>query len=65
MYFNICLIISYIATDTVGVNCNDMKTLLANGVSTIFTNGKWTLINGARTLPRNPTGCIIGNLCLW
>ena len=40
MYFNICLIISYIATDTVGVNCNDMKTLLANGVSTIFTNGK-------------------------
>ena len=32
--------------DVVTVNPNNIRTLLANGVSTFFTNGKPTFING-------------------
>ena len=40
--------------DTASINPNGTKTLLANGVSTFFINGKTTLVNGARKLSNPP-----------
>ena len=41
------------------VNPNGYKTLLANGLSTFFINGKLVFSNGPRGLPRNPPDCTI------
>ena len=38
---------------------NGIRTPLANAVSTFFKNGKPTLINGPRSLPRNLPDCTI------
>ena len=40
-------------------NPNGTKTLLANGLITLFINGSTVLSNGAKSLPRNPPDCII------
>ena len=37
------------------LNPNNVKTLLANGVSTSFINGMSTFINRPKNLPRNPS----------
>ena len=37
------------------VNPNGIKTILANGLSTLFIKGKPFFSNGPKSLPRNPT----------
>ena len=34
-------------------------TLLANGWDTLFINGKSTFVNGLRSVPKNPSDCIV------
>ena len=46
------------ASDAASVsNSNDIKTLLANGWSKFFNNGKSAFTNRPRSLPRNPLNC--------
>ena len=45
--------------DAAAVNPCGINTLLANGVGAFFISSKSTFINGPRSLPRNPTYCII------
>ena len=45
--------------DTVAVNCNGIKKLLANGVSRIFINNNLVCGNGTRLLPRDTPDCAI------
>ena len=40
-------------TDTAAVSCNGIKTILANDVSTFFTNGKAVVINGRMKLKKS------------
>ena len=47
------------AAAAAAVNPNGTKTLLANGLITIFINGKPLFSNGQRSLPRNPPDCAI------
>ena len=47
------------AADTVAVNPNGIKTLLANGLITFYIKGNPAFSNGPRSLPRNPPDCII------
>ena len=47
------------AADDVPVNLSDIKTLLANGLSTFSINGKPGLNNSSRGLQRNPPDCVI------
>ena len=42
-----------------------MKTLLANGLSTFFINGKPDFSNGPRSLPKNPPGCPISYIWVF
>ena len=53
-FFWIAAFVANIAVD----KPNGIKTLLANGVSTFFINGKPTVINGRKKL-RNPPSCLI------
>ena len=46
--------------DAAAVNLNGTKTLLANGVSTFFINGKPAVINGLRKLKNPPSWLVIG-----
>ena len=56
--FYICASIAAAAV----VNPNGIKTLLANGFSTFFIQGKAVFSNGPRSLPKNPPNCpILGN----
>ena len=41
------------------VNPNDIKILLANGLSTFFIKGKPVFNNGPRSIPKNPPNCTI------
>ena len=41
------------------VNTNDIKTLLANGLSTYPINGNSVFINGPECLPKDPPDCPI------
>ena len=41
------------------VNLNGIKKLLANDLITFFIKDKSLFINGVRSLPRNPSDCII------
>ena len=45
------------------VNPNDIKTLLANGLSTFFIKGNPVFSNGSKSLPKYPPDCPI--LCNW
>ena len=45
------------ATHAAAVNPNDIKTLLANGIITIFINVNPVFRNGAKILPKNPADC--------
>ena len=47
------------AADAAAVNPNGIKTLLTNGLITVFINGNPAFSNGPRSLPRNPPDCII------
>ena len=47
------------APDAAAVNPYGIKTLLADGLITYFTNGNPVFNNGPRSLPRNPPDCII------
>ena len=47
------------AADAAAVNPNGTKTLLANGLITLFIKGNPVLSNGPKSLPRNPPDCII------
>ena len=49
--------------DAAVVNFNSFKTLLANGLSTFFINGKPILNNAPKSLPKNPPDCT--TLCNW
>ena len=44
------------AVDAAAINPKDFKTLLTNGLSTFFINGKPVFSNGPRSLSRNPPG---------
>ena len=47
------------AADAAAVNPRGIKTLLANGLITLFSSGNPVYSNGPRSLPRNPPDCII------
>ena len=47
------------ATDAAAVNPNGTKTLLANGLITLFIRGYSVFGNGPKSLPRSPPDCII------
>ena len=51
------------AADAAAVNPNGIKTLLTNGLITIFISGNPVFSNGPRSLPRNPPDRII--LDIW
>ena len=53
------LCISTSAADAAAVNPNGIKTLLANGLITLFTNSNPNFSNGPRRLPRIPPDCIL------
>ena len=53
------------AADTVAINPNGMKTLLANCWSTFFINGKRFFSNQPRSLPKYPPDCSILNICVF
>ena len=53
------LCISASAADAAADNPKGIKTLLANGLMTLFINGNLVFINGTRSLPRNYPDCII------
>ena len=50
---NIFFWIAAFVADAAAVNINDIKTLLANGLSTFFIKGKPVFSNGPRSLHRN------------
>ena len=52
----IFLLIPVSAVDAAAINPKDLKTLLTNGLSTFFINGKPVFSNGPRSLSRNPPG---------
>ena len=58
-YPKICLCISASAADAAAVNSNGSKTLLANRLSTFFSNANFVFNNGPRILSRNLTVCVI------
>ena len=53
------------AADAAAVNPNGTKTLLANGLITLFINGNHILSNRPKSLPRNPADCIILDNCVF
>ena len=53
------------AADAAAVNPNGTKTLLANGLITLFINGNPVLVNGPKSLPKNPPDCIILDNCAF
>ena len=52
-YFSIAATV----TDAAAVNSNGIKTLLANGLNTVFIKGKPFLSNGPKRQPKNPPDC--------
>ena len=54
---------SCIAADDAAVSPNGIKTLLANGLITLFINGNPVFSNGPRSLPKTPPYYII--LDIW
>ena len=44
------------------VNLNSIKTLLANGLTLFFINGKRTFINGPRSLLGSSSDCVVFDL---
>ena len=51
------LCISASVAEVAAVDSNDIKTLLANGLSAFFIKGKPIFSNGPRRLPRDPPDC--------
>ena len=60
---NIFLLLAASVADAAGVNLNDIKALLANGLSTFFIKGNPVFSNGLKSLPKNSPDCPI--LCKW
>ena len=58
-YPNILLCIPASAANAPAVNRKGIKSLLANGLITFFTNGNPVFSNGPSNLLRNPPDCII------
>ena len=54
---NIFFWIAATVADAAIVHPNGIRTLLANGVSLFFINGKSTFINGPRSIPGNSPNC--------
>ena len=52
---NIFLRITVSVADTAAVNPNGIKTLLANGLSTVLIKGNPIFSNGRKSLPKNPS----------
>ena len=50
---------SYQTQNVAAVNCNSIKMLLANGLSTFLNKDTPDFSNGPRSLPRNPPDCPI------
>ena len=59
----ICLCISVSAADATAVNPKGIKTLFANRLIKFFISGNPVFSYGPRSLPRDPTDCII--LDIW
>ena len=53
------------AAGAAAVNPNVTKTLLANGLIRLFISGNPVLSNGPKSLPINPTYCIILDNCVF
>ena len=62
-YPNIFLWIAAAIADTVAVNRNSVKILLANDFNTFFLKGNPVFSNGFKSLPKNPPHCPI--FCNW
>ena len=56
---NMLLWIAASIADVAAVNPNDIKILLAKGLSTFFIKGKPVFRNGPRNLPKNSPDCPI------
>ena len=63
LYPNIFLWIATSVAKAAAVNPNNFKSLLANGLSTIFIKGKPVFSYGPKSLPKIPPHCLI--LCNW
>ena len=50
------------AADAAAVNPNGTKTLLVNGLITLFIKGNPVLSNGPKSLPRNPPEILLLSL---
>ena len=63
LHFLILIFFSCIPTSAAAaaVNPKGIKTLLAHGLITFFTNGNPVFSNGVSNLPKNPPDCIIFN----
>ena len=48
---------SVVAAAAAAVNCNGIKTLLANGLSKFFNKGNPVFSNGPKSLPKNSPDC--------
>ena len=55
----IFLFIPASAGDAAAINANGIKTLLAKGLITFFSDGNPVCSNGPRSIPRNHSNCII------
>ena len=62
---NIFFWIAATVADAAIVHPNGIRTLLANGVSPFFINGKSAFINGANSIPRNSPNCTILDKCVF
>ena len=60
---NVSLWIAASVADATAVNTNDIKTLLANGLSIFYIKDKPVFSNRPKSLPRSPPDCPI--LCNW
>ena len=61
LFLNYLLIVAYVA-DVAAVNSNDIKSLLANVLSTFLIKGKPVFSNGPKSLPNNyPDSPILRN----
>ena len=59
LYYQILRFFYVSAADAAAVNPNGIKTLIADGLITLFINGSPVFNNGPRSIPINPPDSII------
>ena len=62
---NVFFCIAASLADAITVNLNDIKTLLANGLSPVFIKGKRVVVNGPKMLSKTRLNCTISDNWLF